>query len=326
MKKLIAFLAASMLLTCSFASCGKSDDDSESTSKKSKHSASSEVDEDASEESSEEDTEEDTEESTKKSKKHKEKSTEDETEEDTEDETEDDTEEDTTKKSKKEKTTKEKTSKEKSTGKIDPEDLPGKTGGDVIGKWAIDEETLSEIMGDSDLHGMEVTDCSMEFDDEGVCTIRFSVDMSELMCIKDEEPNKLYVDEKKTPMDGKSFNLGGISCPIYDFNGTSFNTGVNEKVLKFERDKKSDDVYGIYKIPEGMGSNKNKDKGFIEFEKSGKAYMTYSETEDYVYDEKTGTITSNDKDDSPVYVRFEDDDTMIIANDDGVKGTLNRLD
>ena len=307
MKKLIALLAASMLLTISFASCGDSDDDSESSSKKAKSSTSSSQ---GDEENTEDDTEDDTEASTKKSKKNKEKATEDDTEEDTE--------EDTTKKSKKEKTT-----KEKSTGTVDPEDLPGEIGGDIVGKWSIDEDTLAELIGENDLHGMEISDCIMEFGDDGVCTISCNVDMSSVMCIKDEEPNALYVDKERTAMKGKTLSLGGVCMPIYDFDGKSFETGFNKTFYTFKRDEKSDDIYGKYDIPDGFGSKE--EMGYMKFEKSGVAYMNYFDTKDYIYDEKEGTITSNDSDKEPSNVRFTDDDTMIIADSTGTLGTLKRV-
>ncbi len=330
MKKLISILAVSMLLACSFTSCGDSDDGSESTSKKSKTSASSTDDED---ETDEDDTEEDETESTKKNKKSKEKATdEDETEATTkksrkqkateEDETEDETEA-TTKKSKK---------KEKTTSSISDDDLPGEIGGDIIGKWAIDEDTIETFIGEKDFRGFSITDCYMEFDDDGICTINMNVDMSSVMCIKDEEPNSLYIEKDKDYMKGTTFCMGGICAPIYDFDGKSFKAGVNGKYTTFTRDKKSDDIYGKYDIPKdfGSGDTKNGSLEFVEsgleFVESGVAYMNFSYTKDFIYDDDEGTLTSDDSDKEPARVRFIDDDTMIIASGDGEIGTLTRAD
>ena len=301
MKKLISILAVSMLLACSFTSCGDSDDGSESTSKNSKTSASSTSDEDETEEDETDDNGKES--NTKSTKKSKEKSTEEET---------------TTKNSKKEKTT-----KEKSTGTVSPEDLPGEPGGDIIGKWNIDEDTLEMIMGDSDLKGMEIGDCYMEFGDDGMCSITFTLDMSSVMCIKDEKPIELYGEDISSALQDKSLFIGGINAPIYDFDGKSFRAGFKDKYYTFTRDKKSDEIYGEYDAPADFS---NDSISAIDFPSSGKAYMYATETKDYIYDDDKGTITSNNSDKEPTYIRFIDDDTFILADAEGIIGTLNRAD
>ena len=300
MKKLIALLTLCIMMTASFASCEDSDEDSGSTSKTAKTSASSTSDEDETEDETEDNEKES---NTKSTKKSKEKSTEEET---------------TTKKSNKEKTT-----KEKSTGTVSPEDLPGEPGGDIIGKWNIDEDTLESIMGGSDLKGMEIGDCYMEFGDDGMCSITFTLYMSPVMCIKDEKPIELYGEDIATALQDKSLFIGGINAPIYDFDGKSFRAGFKDKYYTFTRDKKSDEIYGEYDAPADFS---NDSISAIDFPSSGKAYMYATETKDYIYDDDKGTITSNNSDKEPTYIRFIDDDTFILADAEGILGTLNRAD
>ena len=64
----------------------------------------------------------------------------------------------------------------------------------------------------------------------------------------------------------------------------------------------------------------------IDFPSNGKAYMYAFQTKDYIYDEDKGTITSDNSDKEPTYVRFIDDDTLILADAEGIIGTLNRAD
>jgi hypothetical protein len=291
MKKLISLLAASMLLTCSFAGCedADSDSDSESAAKTSV----SESDED-----------------------------------DTTTDTESETETETTKKTTKAVTTKEATTeattKAKST-KSSSVDVPGEIGGDIIGTWKMDEDTVASILNDDSMKGMKITEANMEFSKDNKFSMHLTMDVSSLMSLKDEEPLSLYGEDITEALKGKAFSLGGISCPIYDFDGKSFRTGISSTYYTFTRSSKSDDIYGEYDLPDDFGDASEFDTATLTFEKSGVCYMSFSTSEEYEYNKKTGEVTLGEDDDEPSTVSFIDDDTMVISDADEVKGTLKRV-
>jgi hypothetical protein len=143
------------------------------------------------------------------------------------------------------------------------------------------------------------------------------------MCIKDEKPLELYGEDISSALQDKSLFIGGINAPIYDFDGKSFRAGFKDKYYTFTRDKKSDEIYGEYDAPADFS---NDSISAIDFPSSGKAYMYATETKDYIYDDDKGTITSNNSDKEPTYIRFIDDDNFILADAEGILGTLNRAD
>jgi len=149
MKKLIAILAASMLLTSAFASCGNDSDSSEKTSTKASSSISDE------------------------------ESTEDAT---------DGEEEDTTSTTKSKKTTK-KTTTSKVTTEPETEEATEApaNASQIIGKWSFPEELLDEMDLDmSELpEGMGLGEMYLEFTEDSKMKIYVSLDMSGLMYLDD---------------------------------------------------------------------------------------------------------------------------------------------
>ena len=155
------------------------------------------------------------------------------------------------------------------------------------------------------------------------------MDMSSMMCIKDEAPIDLGAQGPSNPLKDKSFYIQGINCPIGDFDGKSFTTGAMGTLIQFTRSSKSDDIYGSYGIPAdfGMDDSDDFDTASVVFEKSGVAYMEFTQSDTYSYDKKTGKLSSNDSEltSSGSIVTFIDDDTMVITDEDGDSGTLHRV-
>ena len=287
MKKLISLLAASSLLICTFAGCEDADSDFESRS-----SAITSQSDTTSEGTTETTTDKKTTKSVTTSKTV---------------------------------TTEAATTKEGST-KPSVINVPGTIGDDVTGKWAMDRDSILNLMDDGDMNGMEIRDAMIEFTDKGKMEVSFSMDVSSVMCLKDEKPLALYGEDISAALKDKSFFIGGINCPIYDFNGDSFRTGIRDNFYSFKRSAKSDNIYGEYELPENLGSGgENVDKASITFEKSGVCYISYLQSDDYIYDSKNGLLKNGADDENPVIVRFKDKDTLVIVDSDGEDSTLTRI-
>ena len=223
-------------------------------------------------------------------------------------------------------TTEAATTKEASTKASKP-GVTGTVGGDVIGKWLMDDATLTDVIGEKEKNGMIVKDAFIEFKDGGKMEISVNFDVSSMMCIKDEKPLELYGEDISNALTDKSFYIGGVNCPIYDFDGSYFKTGFSNSYYEFKRSEKSDDIYGKYELPTDFGGSSTKsESSYISFEKSGVCYMSYCKEDEYEYDSSTGAITTGEKDSAPSTVTFADDDTMMISDENGVKGTLIRAD
>ena len=76
-----------------------------------------------------------------------------------------------------------------------------------------------------------------------------------------------------------------------------------------------------------MDDSDDFDTASVVFEKSGVAYMEFTQSDTYSYDKKTGKLSSNDSEltSSGSIVTFIDDDTMVITDRDGDSGTLHRV-
>ena len=310
MKKIIAILAACMMLTCTFASCGSSDDSSESSSKKKSSTKTSAASDD---EDDEDEEDEDEEEETTKSTKSKKKTTQPKTTEETETEPATDPEPEI-----------ETTTKKKSASV--------RTDGDLVGKWKADDAAAAEAFG----FGTEynVSDVIFEFTDTDLSAF-ISIDSSSMMCIKDEDYIKSDKEDLSTALENKCFYVSGYNCPILEFDGKSFKTGMGGSYMTFSRDEKDDDVYGEYNIPDAFMKEDEQKEMFKEsklvFEKSGVSSMDFRVSAAYTYDPETGALTSDDfgkKDPNgkTSTIRFEDEDTIVITNKKDKEMTLYRID
>lgn len=288
MKKLIAILAASTLITSAFVSCGDADDESSGTSGAST-SASASTDEDS--ETTEASTEEDTteEKTTEKKTTESEKAT-----------TTEDVEEKTT------------TAKTTTGSKKTDITVPGHSTGSIVGKWNIPQELMDEMDIDiSDIpSGMEMGDMYIEFTDNSEMNIYVSFDMSGLMYLTDD-----------------SFYMAGMSFNELNYDGSVLKVTAMEKdVMTLERidapDKST--MYGKYKPTSSLGSSSNDAEYAFNFPESGKALMEVYKTTNYNFDESTGKLTSEEGD-QIVDVEISGD-TMKWTTEDGKKVSFERIE
>jgi hypothetical protein len=296
MKKLASLIAAGVLLTSAFVSCGDSDDSSESGKAVSDKTTSSAADaENAADEAS-------SEEATT-----------------------------TVTTTKAAVTTKSATTTAtvttKATTKPTGAAVTGRTDGDIVGKWTVDENALGDLM--EGMEGMVAKEVYFDFKADGNCLLHASLDFSSLMCIKDEAPTLTEGGENSNELKDKSFFISGYNCPITDFNGRSFKAGMFGSYMTFTREQSSDNIYGEYNIPEEMsdGEDYAEYSKFV-FEKSGAAFMVMNYKTTYTYDKNTGVLSGADisgESDGETTVVFVDDDTLVFTKKDGTTVTLKRV-
>ena len=177
MKKLTALLAATLMVTCAFASCGSKEESSESSeaSKKTESSVSDESSENEEKDDKKDDESSDAEEKKSDDEKSDEKKSDD-------------------KKSDDEKSDDKKS--EKKSGDSDSSS--------IVGKWYISEETLA-TMGDMD--GMKIEkDSFIDFTEDNKLNITYILDCDSLFAVKDDKMS-LYGTDVDYEFDGKTITI-----------------------------------------------------------------------------------------------------------------------
>jgi len=288
MKKLIAILAASMLLTGAFASCGKDSDSSEDTTEKAKSSLAADDDDDNDNDA------------------------------DDDDDDDDDDEEDTTSTTKSKKTTKKTTTSkvttEKATEKATEKPVTPAGDSQIVGKWSMPEEFFDEFDMDlSDIpEGMEFKEMYIECTEKSKMKVFVSVDMSGLMYIDD---SGLYMGGVNIP-DSMITNYG---------DSLMISVGDQENII-FDRigDPDSSSMYGRYTADSMFGSTDKDVEYVLDFSAPKKSFMEVKgDVGTYSFDESTGKLSLDDRAET-VDVEFKGN-TMTWTNDDGEKVNFERI-
>ena len=298
MKKLIALLAASMLLTSAFASCGNDSDSSEEATTKEKSSL-SDIDDDEDDDEDDDDDNDD-------------------------DDDDDDDEEDPTTTTKTKKTTKKSTTSkvttepetEKTTEKATKPQKTSKPASDsqLIGKWNFPEELLDEMDLDmSELpEGMGLGEMYLEFTEDSKMKLYVSLDMSGLM----------YLD------DNAGFYMGGVTIGkefITNYGDSLMISVGDQENITFERigDPDKSTYYGKYSAEAMFGSADEDKEYIIDFKGPKQCIMeVFAETE-YNFDTETSQLSLEGKKHS-VTVKFSGD-KMTWTTEAGEKVSFDRI-
>ena len=177
----------------------------------------------------------------------------------------------------------------------------------IIGTWVPTGETL-EAMKDDLGGGIAMENAEIVFDEKNM-TINASVDASEIMYLTDD-----------------GFNLSGQECDV-EYDGEVLTLLIEgEEVASYERigDPDEDNMYGKYTNSE-LASLMEGQEMYFEFVDEGVSYMVISQSNEYTYDEATGTVTVVDIDgeEEVSTVKFDGDD-MTVTDSDGVVETYTR--
>ena len=298
MKKLIAILAASMLLTSAFASCGNDSDSSEEATTKEKSSL-SDIDDDEDDDEDDDDDNDD-------------------------DDDDDDDEEDPTTTTKTKKTTKKSTTSkvttepetEKTTEKATKPQKTSKPASDsqLIGKWNFPEELLDEMDLDmSELpEGMGLGEMYLEFTEDSKMKVYVSLDMSGFMYADDNAG--LYMS---------GMTLGKELITNYG-DALMISVGDQENIT-FERigapDKST--YYGKYTCNDMFGDADEDVEYIIDFKGPKQCFMEVFNESVYNFDEASGKLSLEGRAHS-ADVEFSGD-KMTWTTEAGEKVSFDRI-
>lgn len=347
MKRIIAILAACMMLTCSFASCGNSDDSSESSSKKKSSAKTTAAADD------EDDSEDDDEDNTKASKKSSKKSTKNKSKNDDDDDDNDDDDNDDEDDNDDDEDDNDDDNNDDEDGNDDDgnddeddndddgnddkddnddDDNKGNSGAEIvqtthnsknggtsaassdsiIGKWSIPKEVMTEL--DVDFNnlpdGMELEEMFISFSDDNKMLINVSFDFSSLM----------YLDDNGFYMSGMTFNE-------VSYDGTVLKvTAMNKDIISFTRLDTPDknNMYGRYSAGDTFGKKDDVEYS-VNFVEPKKSIMEVYNSSVYKFDESTGKLSLEGREHS-VDVDFDGNDNMKWTSEDGKQFTLERID
>ena len=265
MKKLIALLAASMLLTSTLASCGSDSDSSEEGTTKEKSSL-SDIDDNDDDDDDDDDDDND----------------------DDDDDDDDDDEEDPTTTTKTKKTTKKATTSkvttEPETEKATKPKKISKPASDseIVGKWSFPEELLDEMDLDmSELpEGMGLGEMYLEFTEDSKMKIYVSLDMSGLM----------YLD------DNAGFYMSGVTIGkefITNYGDSLMISVGDQENITFERigDPDKSTYYGKYSAEAMFGSADEGKEYIIDFKGPKQCFMEVFNESVYNFDEAAGKLS-----------------------------------
>lgn len=280
MKKLTALLAATLMVTCAFTSCGSKEESSESSeaSKKSDSSVSDESTEKDEKDDKKDDESSDAEEKNSDDEKSDEKKSDD-------------------KKSDDKKSDDEKSDEKKSEKKSGDSDSSS-----IVGKWYISEETLA-TMGDMD--GMKIEkDSFIDFTEDNKLNITYILDCDSLFAVKDDKMS-LYGTDVDYEFDGKTITI---------------KEGENVMTFERVDASDKDNVYGQYTCPMlfDAASIPGVDDIKINFVKSGESSMEFIATGEYEFNADDMTVSfkseSFGNDTSSVEI---DGDTLTVTDSSG---------